>query len=248
MLVKSSDGIYTLNGFSNFKKLICGFSTKKLGDMSLGSGRKSDDGKVPINKFVKTLGAKNPKIVLAEQTHGNEIARVSKKNAGEKVKGSDGLITKDKNLFLTVFVADCLPIVAFDPKKQIVGIAHAGWRGTLKRIAGKLIKAFKEQGSRAQDILVGFGPGVEFCHYEVKRDVADKFKRSGQKKSIMESVSGKIYLDLKLANIEQLVATGVPRANLDVSLKACTYENKDLFSYRAGDKNKRFAAVIGLIG
>jgi YfiH family protein len=246
MLVRKNKEVYTLTAFANFKNLVCAFSTKSIGDVSSGSISKEKNRRKRLIKFLKEIGAQDCDAVFAQQPHGCTIVPVVKKNSGEKIKGADGLITPDKNLLLYIFVADCLPIIVFDPKKQIIGIAHAGWRGTLEKIAENLVKNFKEKGSDPKNLLVGFGPAIEFCHYEIKGDVADKFKKTGQSKAILESISGKFYLDLKLANVEQLIRSGVPKSNLDLSLKGCTYEIEDFYSFRGGDKDKRFAAVVGL--
>jgi hypothetical protein len=201
-----------------------------------------------FSRFLRTLSLENPKLVKAEQIHGNKIAIVDVKDSGEEIKGADGLVAKGNDLFLVVFVADCLPILAFDPSEEIVGIAHAGWRGTVAKIAENLIKAFVKLGSHPEKIQVGLGPAIEFCHYEVGKELANKFKVAGLKESVLEGASGKIYLDLKQANIKQLKAAGVPKENMDVSLKACTYENPDFYSYRAEKENLsgEIACLIGL--
>jgi YfiH family protein len=195
--------------------------------------------------FLKDLGINNNLVVRAAQEHKNKIAIVTKKQAGEKIAGIDGLVTKENNLFLVILVADCIPVLAYDPTKRIVGVAHAGWRGTLGKIAQKLIGTFVGLGSKTEDIRVAFGPAIEFCHYEIKDDVASKFVSRGFSGSVLRTISGKIYLDLKKANMDLLKKVGIRPENVDASVKACTYEMEDFYSWRGGNKENRIAALIG---
>lgn len=246
MLRKNKKGVYTLTSFSDFENLICAFSTVGFGNMKPSRNFKIKEVERNRNKFFDRLSLKNSSVVTTEQIHGGRVSVVTKKDAGREIKGADGLVTRAKNLLLMVFVADCLPIVAYDPKKEIVGIAHAGWKGTTKKIAGNLIKTFIKLGSDPKEVLVGIGPGVEFCHYEVGQNVAKEFDKAGFGEAILKSLSGKILADLKSANIKTLTEAGVNKSNIDASLKICTYETDDFFSFRLGDNDKRNAAVIGL--
>ncbi|MCH7541315.1 peptidoglycan editing factor PgeF [Patescibacteria group bacterium] len=238
MLRKTNKGFYTLTNISNFKNVVHGFSTTEFGDLKTPSENQP--------RFFDALGLKKPKVIRPEQIHKGKVSFVGNKSNNPVIAGSDGIVTYEKNLFLVVLVADCLPILAFDPKREIIGIAHVGWRGTIKNIAVNLIKTFTDQGSKPKDILIGLGPTIEFCHYEVKKNVGDKFERSGLKKAVLKSLSGKICLDLKLANLDQIKKAGIPIENVDVSLKECTYENTDFYSFRRDKTEKRTAALIGL--
>src|SRR3990167_754108 len=143
MLLKKTDW-YTFSNLENFKKLVVATSTQALGDM-----------REPKNqaRFFNKLTVVKPKVVRAQQIHGSHVKIVSSRDGGKRIEDCDGLVTKEKNLYLMILVADCLPIVAFDPKEEIVGVAHAGWRGTLKGIAGNLIKTFVKIGAEPKDIL-----------------------------------------------------------------------------------------------
>jgi len=249
MLRKNKNGVYTLTRLTPFKNLVCAFSTRDFGNMKPSSKGQVTEIEKNRRNFLKTLGLKNPNVVTAQQIHSNQVVLVGKNDSGKNVTGADGLITGEKGLFLMVFVADCLPILAYDSRKEIVGIAHAGWQGTSEKIAENLVWAFQKLGSKPNDILVGIGPGIEFCHYEVRNEVVDKFTTAGFGKMVLRSLSGKTHIDLKQAVVDQLVGAGVPKASIDVSLKMCTYENPDFYSYRR-EKEKlsgEIAAVIGLL-
>src|SRR4030043_1243842 len=246
MLQKNKKDFYSSAAFQVFKELTCGFSTVEFGNMKPSMGVKQ---KAMANqkKFLKTLLI-GRELIDCQQVHGNNISIADQTSIGKTVKHSDGLVTKEKNLFLAIYVADCLPILAYDPKKQVCGIAHAGWRGTIGKIAKNLINHFKKLGSKPIDIKIVFGPCLDFCHYEIKEDVANKFRDAGLEKAILESVSGKIYLDLRTANLIQLKEAGVLLSNIDLNRRACTYEMEDFYSFRREKENLRgeTAAVIGI--
>lgn len=236
MLTKNKKGFYTSSSFDSFRNIVHAYSTTKFGNMKLAT---------KTEKFLEELGINNNLVVRAGQEHKNKIVVVTKKQAGKKIVGVDGLVTKEKNLFLIILVADCLPVLAYDSIKQVVGVVHAGWGGTLGKIVQKLIGTFVSLGSKTEDIRVAFGPVIEFCHYEIKDDVASKFVSHGFSGSVLRTISGKIYLDLKKANMGLLKKVGILPENVDVSVKACTYEMKDFYSWRGGNKNNRIVALIG---
>lgn len=244
MLVKSSDGIYTLTGFSNFKNLVHGFSTKDFGDVRFKiAGTKKNR-----EKLAKVLNIES-EFVGVEQKHGNKVIKVDESDLGKIIAGADGLVTNKTGVNLMIRVADCLPILVYDPERQVVGAAHAGWRGTVAGVAKNLIKKFEDDfQSRPEKLLVGIGPCIEFCHYDVSKDRVSKIKAAGLKDALLTSISGKIFFDLKKANIDQLLSTGVLKENIDVTVKNCTFETPDFYSWRREKPNLsgNFAAVIGL--
>jgi len=248
MLIRNDKGFYTLSTWNQFKDLINAFSTREFGNMKPKNIDQKVDAENNFNKFLNVFKFAVRDVVRAEQVHSNKISVVNHKNAGQTIKNTDGLVTKAKNLLLAVFVADCYPIFAYDPEKEIIGAVHAGWRSSLLGISKNLIDSFKGLGSDTNKIYVGIGPGIEFCHYEVKKEIARKFEEAALGNSILRSISGKIYLDLKRVNVDQLVSAGVRKENIDVSIKACTYESGDFYSFRREGKNLsgEIAAVIGL--
>lgn len=141
----------------------------------------------------------------------------------------DGLVTKDKGLILCITVGDCLPIYFYDSKKEVIGIAHAGWKGVLGNISENIIgKMSKEFGSRPEDIKVKIGPHIKDCHFVVKEDVSSKFMN--YKKHFKESNDG-IFIDLSFIVIEQLSSMGILFENIDTDAE-CTHCNNKFFSYR----------------
>jgi polyphenol oxidase len=186
----------------------------------------------------------------------------------------DGLITATPGLLLGVQTADCLPIILVDVRRRSVGVFHAGWRGTLKRIAEKGVGEMRRWfGSLPRDIRAAIGPGIHGCCYEVGEEVREKFESQfdyGAKlfREVKESdpvrekypllfltarapghgeLPKKIFLDLVEANRRQLLAVGVAAKNIQAS-PLCTNCRTDLlFSYRAEKgRTGRMMAVAGI--
>lgn len=195
---------------------------------------------------------------VAEQIHGSRIAVVDKNNSGcgyfahsNALSGFDGMITKEKNTPLFAFFADCVPIILFDNKNCTAGIAHAGWRGTIEKIAAEIVdKAVKEFSSKLADINIIIGPSISMKNYEVDKKLAELFLHEFDNSDNFIIKSGNsYYLDLKKANRQILLDSGIKNENIFVENKYCTFEDEDLFySYRRDGKyTGRMAAVIEII-
>ncbi len=179
---------------------------------------------------------------VPKQVHSNVVKRVY---SGGTLEACDGLVTDSPNVYLCVSVADCVPIFLHDPQKQAVAAIHAGWRGTVDRICATAVRKMKEEfGSRSEDLLAYIGPAASSCCYAVGDEVAKQFSATFVRRG--EEV---IYVDLKGANVQQLVDEGVPDARVEVSGYCSICHPKLLHSYRR-DKGKsgRMVGVIGLRG
>ena len=205
----------------------------------------------------RALGLDAEKIVTPQQVHGVHVARVSRAEAGrgahayaDCIPETDALITNEPGLPLMLCFADCTPILFLDPERHAVGIAHGGWKGTVQRIAqATVLHMEKEFGTDPTDLLVGIGPSIGPCCYEVGEDVAERFRQafSGHEGEILSTVDGKPHVNLWQANTQALLDAGVPRANIDRADTCTSCSHKWYFSYRAdGGKTGRLAAVIGL--
>ncbi len=202
-----------------------------------------------------SLGIDLKKVVIQRQEHGNKTRVISGKDQGAGVfdpkaylKGTDGMITKDKGVFLVVHTADCVPISFYDPKKKIVAIAHAGWKGTADKVGKKSVLKMKEVfNCDLKNIIAYIGPSIGPCCYKIEnRDKKiTKFKKAFPD-CVHEKAKG-IYLDLWKANKKQLLEAGVLERNIEES-KICTCCSKlDLPShYREGKKRNR--SILSVIG
>lgn len=224
--------------FQKYSNIILAISEKEDGAMKL-----SDENR---RRFFKKFGIKDNLAVRADLVNGNAVGIVSNQQSGKIIKKTDGLITADKNLFLTITVADCLPVFVYDPKKEIIGLVHAGWRNLAGNILEKTIEKMSENfGSLPKDILVGIGPGISQCHFEVKEDVLKKFKHYF--KNALIKRDDRVFLDLKKIAKIQLINSGIKEENIEISPECTFCLPEKYFSFRR-DRPKTPQTMIAVIG
>lgn len=229
--------------FDNFPKIYYGMTEKKDGFMNLDdSNDKEFDliAKGNRNEFIKN--SIKGKLVIPCQIHGADVKVISDKN--QEGMNVDGLVTAIPGITLSITVADCFPIYFYDPVRQVIGIAHCGWRGVTKNIIKNIIDGFKKSfSSNPKDIYAGIGPGIQNCHFEIKDDVLNQFKK--YKDLIKNEGDGSYKVDLEAIIIRQAEKEGI--VNIESS-GICTYcESDRFFSYRRdGSPKKVMMAYIGL--
>jgi hypothetical protein len=186
-------------------------------------------------------------LLSSHQVHGTGILTVN--NIPEKTKdpfvlkhsfdGYDAMVTDKPGITLIIRVADCVPIILFDPAKQILAVVHAGWKGTKAEVAAKTVRVMVTQfGSRASDIIAGIGPSIGPCCFNVQKDVADLFFNNAPDAEIYIKKKGTGFvIDLREANRSQLIAQGCGEKNIEVS-DLCTSCNSNLFFSHRGEKGK----------
>jgi len=200
------------------------------------------------------LNLNKDKIVRTKQVHKNKITVVSEKdildkNFKERVfKGSDGLITNIPGVILTTLHADCMALFMVDPVLKVVGLAHAGWRGTVSKIAKSLLEMFiNNYGSNPENIVCALGPGIGMCCFEVDDGTFKEFKKIGISdfEKCYISKENKYYIDSIEVNKKILIESGVKSENIFKS-DVCTCCHHDLlFSHRAsGGKRGNNLAFI----
>ena len=220
-------------------------------------------------RFQSAIAAKEFSLAPLKQFHSDLIHRFREKPE-EPVFG-DASTTDSANLLLSVQTADCVPILLVDPKKRSVAAIHAGWRGTLARIAEKTVGRMRQEyGSKPSDLLAAIGPSIGQCCYEVGVELVTRFTalfadgheyfdepRTGDEPNPIQWLNMKppghqpppknVYLDLRKANASQLRSAGIRAANIYTS-DLCTACNTDLlFSHRRqGSQSGRLMAVIGI--
>ena len=195
------------------------------------------------DRFFGMLQVPQDRLAVPSQVHGATVRVITSPG---KYDQCDGLVSSEREIFLAVSVADCLPVFLFDPVTMTVAAVHAGWRGTRLGILSNALEIlFEVIGSSPENLLAYLGPSAGVCCYEVEEDVAEQFdpavvtRRSGNKP----------HLDLKTANRAVLTNAGVPDPNIEVSAY-CTICNPALFhSYRReGAQSGRMMGVLGLTG
>ncbi len=151
----------------------------------------------------------------------------------EEPRIADAVITRMKDILIGVVVADCVPVLLYDPDKGVVGAVHAGWRGTASGILKKAIDAMVDTFySDTHDIRVAFGPSIRWCCYHVGYEVIDAVSKATGDGDYYIKRDGAYCLDLQTTNRYQAVSTGILEENIWLSTE-CTYCYPDRFySYR----------------
>ena len=234
-----------------------GVSNGPFASLNLSLSVSDDPAAVQENRrrVLAALGLRADRVVGAEQTHGDGVAVVTPADGGRgiapgvpPVPGVDALITAEPGLFILVQVADCYPVAVFDRRRQVVGLAHCGWRGTLAGLPAKLVRAMADTfGSRPDDLLAVIGPGIGPCCYEVGPDVAEEARlRLPMPEEAVNLRAGRTYLDLPAAVVQQLRAAGVPGAQIFGRAMCTACNTTTFYSHRAArGPTGRFWAIAG---
>ncbi len=228
----------------NNSDLILAISEKKEGSMRL----EGKDKEILKNRerFLKKLAIGKNKVINAGLVHKNKIKIVGKEDRGKIIKKTDGLITQDKNTFLAITVADCLPIFISEPSKKVIGLIHAGWRGLAEGILFSAVKKIRQKfKTEPQNILIGIGPSIGICHFEVKEDVLKKFERVPA--NLLKKEKNKVFFDLKRVAEIQLLGLGLKKENIEISSECTFCEKEKYFSHRR-EKKKTLKAMMVLFG
>ena len=233
-----------------FSSRLGGVSKGNCSSMSFGFSLGDDENNVKENYriFCKASGLDFSKLVLSQQTHTNNLRIVTEDDIGKGVwqkldySDIDGLITAKKGLVLVTQYADCTPLAFYDPIKKVVATSHAGWRGTVAEIAAKTVEMMVSQfGSDPRDIIVGIGPHISKCCYEVDAPVINEIDRLpylDKEKCYTKKGEDKYMLDLGEVNRQILINSGVLEENIDVS-DLCTCCNSNIFHSHRATKGKR---------
>jgi len=237
-----------------------GYSSPPYASLNLSFNVGDDPQKVLKNRqrLAEALGISLSNLTTAKQIHDCHVTVVTEPLQGNgandysgAIDATDAMVTRVPEICLMILLADCVPIILYDPIKRVVGVAHAGWKGTLQSIARKTVHVFrKDFGSSPQDMVAAMGPSIGPCCYEVGPSVLSQIEHlsgTGEDYVRKESSRGKGHLDLWEANRRQLVQAGIPNGNIEMA-KICTHDHPGLFfSYRhEKGKTGRFGAGIFL--
>lgn len=185
------------------------------------------------------------KLVHMSQVHGDKIVIINKEHTYQNIPICDALITNQRDTPLMVMVADCIPILLYDPVQKVIAAVHAGRAGVFKKILPKTIHKMQvEFHSKPEDILIALGPCIHQECYEVGDEIVKVTKKLSYDYAIKED-KGRFYLDLLSIIYQQLNDLNIIDKNVETS-PHCTACNTGVFySYRA-EQNKcgRFAGVI----
>ena len=181
--------------------------------------------------------------------HGTDVVYAeAPRLLDQPAQKADILFTDNPGVSLFMRYADCVPLLFHDPKVGVIGLAHAGWMGTVKGVAEASIKAMQERyGSNPKDVVAGIGPSIAVDHYEVGEEVATQFrtKYGTDSERLIQIRDHRVYLDLWTANVIQLQRMGVERIQVSGLCTACHLD--DWFSHRAEKgKTGRFGVLLAM--
>jgi purine-nucleoside/S-methyl-5'-thioadenosine phosphorylase / adenosine deaminase len=212
-----------------------------FGDKNLSLYNLKHSHEIDIDSF----SVKTRSVVLAKQIHSDKIKIITEKLAGSgiikpSIKGVDGLITNQENLFLCIKTADCVPILLYDLKKKVIAALHSGRIGTEKSIVGKAIKIMKRRfGCKIDSIHAELGPAICSQCYNVGRKIFDDFVRKTGVEQIYPN------LDLKKVIISNLLEARISE-NQIINHEICTKSEANYFSYRENRTTQRQISIIGM--
>jgi polyphenol oxidase len=199
-----------------------GISKTPFNELNLGG---SDDTTENISKnrllALHKLHTDASNLCFLKQVHGNKVC-----NAKIGQQEGDALVTNKTNLVLAISIADCYPILFYDDVNKVIGAAHAGWRGTVSKIASNTINEMVKLGANTNNIKVAIGQGISMPKFEVGNEVIQQFKKHG----FIETCYKNNHIDLIACNKQVLIESNILEQNI-WAMNRCTFEN-DFFSYR----------------
>ncbi len=228
-----------------------GVSPAPWGTLNVGGTVGDDLARVHENRILsfRALGCAPESIFDVWQIHSADVVCArAPRPAHESYRQADIILTDRPDVTLFMRFADCVPILLHDPRRGVVGLAHAGWMGTLRDVAKAAVEAMKKNyGSNPADMIAGIGPSIGPDHYEIGADVILQVmqKHADESELFLASQHGKIHFNLWEANRVSLERAGVGQIELAGICTACHTE--DWFSHRAEKgRTGRFGALISL--
>ena len=229
---------------SQFRNLSHCFFSKKNGvsegiykslNCGIGSNDKKENVKKNLFLVSKKMGVEKSDLILMHQTHSNNVIVVDEKNKKNEKLVTDALVTDLEGIALAVLTADCVPIILYDKKNNIIGCIHAGWKGALSGVIENTIKKFKEL-KKDNQIIASVGPCIGKESYEVGEEFYQTFvsKSDFNNKFFAKTNNDKFFFDLRGFVIGILSENGVLEVD---GIDLDTFEESDnFFSYRRSQK------------
>ena len=185
---------------------------------------------VNVDEICRILAIEKHNVYLPVQKHTDIVQVIS---SDPETKIADSVLTERKGILIGVQVADCVPVLCYDPVTLSIGAIHAGWRGTASQIVKKTITCMVEEfGSSPGDIKIAFGPSIRWSCYHVGKEVKEAICEATGDGNYYLQEDGKCCIDLASANRHQAISLGIPEKNIWVSHE-CTYCNPENYhSYR----------------
>ena len=259
MIQHNNRGIryYTFNSFP--AKGVIGACFTRLGGVSnepyksLNVGSSVGDQKARVvqnrSKLFQAIGLPEESMYDAWQVHSTDyVVAIEPRDLSSEQKKVDILLTQNPSVTLMMRFADCVPIFLYDPKMRVVGLAHAGWMGSIHRIGSKAVDAMvKEFGCQRDEIITAIGPSIGPDHYEVGIDVVEELTQNfrDQANEFLTIINNKCFLDLWGVNAFVLREAGIRKIEIAKKCTACDVD--EWYSHRKEKgKTGRFGAILSL--
>lgn len=242
---------------AGFSTRIGGVSTAQWESLNCAFHVADDQQHVIANRqlIAQSVGFPLEAWTCAEQVHGSNIYVVQAADRGkghysreEAIQDADALVTNEPDTMLVSFYADCVPLYFWDQSQGVIGLAHAGWKGTLTRIAEKMVEQMvSTYQCQSADIRAAIGPAIGACCYEVDKNVAERFIDAGMSDGITAKLGEKYRLDLKQLNRQIMIKAGVLPTHIGTS-QYCTACQQTLFFSHRRDRGQtgRMISWIGM--
>ncbi len=217
-----------------------------IGDVSRVEGRK---------RLLKKLHIEEKYILRSHQVHSKRVHAVEQRDveknsflADRPSLVADALVTNLEAVYLSVLVADCVPLLVIDPCKRCLAVVHAGWRGVVSKVHLCAVEALHiHYGSKPQCLMIGIGPHIRSCCFEVGEEVAERLGQDNVRPSYAQG-SGKWMADLRRAVLQDLLSIGVSAKNIE-EMEYCTSCRREIFFSHRGEGGNagRFLLAAGMI-
>lgn len=223
------------------KGIILGTSTRQDGPM-----KKAGKVQKEVLAHVVSTYTQGKPLLLKRQLHTAIVADVDKDEAYSTI--ADGLITSRKDIFLGVTTADCLPVLFYDAQKNIIGAAHAGYKGLLAGILSAMMSALTKKGSNKKTLHVFIGPAIGICCYTVPSDRVVAFSQQVPALDITSQKNGSTHLDLKEVAKKVLILQGIEQENIFISHLCTSCNSTKYYSYRKTTDKENLETFVSYIG
>ncbi len=248
---------FEINHFISTRK--GGVSKFPFDSLNLGLGVEDEKTCVLENRKRLSAAVEIPleNFVIPNQVHSNNVLEINELHRGkgvwqreESIRCTDSFVTNIPEICLTAFAADCVSLLFFDFEKKVIATAHAGWRGTVNKISHSTIEEMvTKYGCKPENILVGIGPSIGPCCYEIGQDVEFEVKKNFTNfdELLTENfVTKKKHFNLWKANFASLLEKGILEKNIETA-EMCTLCRKDLFFSSRSNEGKTGRILAGIM-
>ncbi|WP_372663067.1 peptidoglycan editing factor PgeF [Cohnella sp.] len=246
--VPVDNALLLLQSWCESDGLTAGFTARQAGNTALHVGDEHDTVINNRRRITDQLGWPFGAFTCAEQVHGNHVHVVTREDAGkgrevrqDAIQSTDAMITNETDLMLVMFFADCVPLYFYDPVTKSMGLAHAGWKGTVSEVAIRTVEKLSETyGAKPENIIGAIGPSIGSCCYEVDefvlQHVRPLLEGTPLGNDFLEGVNiiqqyesnNRAFLDLKHLNRHLMIKAGILPSNIEIS-SWCTSCRTDIF-------------------